>query len=178
MPVAIKAEIDIRPVLQLVNGLSENAIRNAWRRALRKTGNWVKTYVARSLSGEIKVPQKVLKQRLYFFLRSAMMEGKVWLGINAIEAERLGKVRQTRRGVTAGRHRFDGAWIYQSKRGSPNDGGVFRRVGRERSPYERVKLEWDEAGERAFRAVAAKAEARLFEILEQELRWEISKVTR
>jgi len=177
MPVAIKAEIDIRPVLQLVNGLSQVAVSNAWRRALRKTGDWIKTHVARSLSSEIKVPQKVLKQRLYFFLRSAK-EGKVWLGINAIEAARLGKARQTRRGVTVGRHRFDGAWLYRSKRGSPNDGGVFRRVGRARTPYEQVRFEWDEAGERAFRSVAARAQARLFEILEQELRWEVSKLTK
>lgn len=201
MPAILKAEIDIRPVLQLASGLSEFAISNAWRRALRKTGDWVKTHVARTLSSDLKVPQRVLKQRLYFFLRSnKMMEGKVWLGLNEIEARRLGSPRQTRTGVTVGRHRFDHAWIYQTWRNTPKNGGVFRRTGKfmtirrhhytngpkgrewwteeRREAYEEVRFEWDEAGERAFREIAARAQARLFEILEQELRWEISKVTR
>lgn len=194
MAVALKAEIDIRPVLQIGHGLSDAALEHAWRRALRKTGEWIRTHVARTLSSEIKVPQKVLKQRLYFFLRS-MKQGKVWLGINPIEARRLGAARQTRRGVTVGRHRFDGAWTMKIR----DPGGVYRRTGRWRigkrhvvtngpagkeywqnnvmvEAYEEVKFDWDEAGERAFRSVAARAQERLFEILAQELRYELSKL--
>ncbi|MGQ5522644.1 hypothetical protein ACUHMQ_05205 [Chitinimonas sp. PSY-7] len=177
MPVTLRSEINLQPVLALSHALKEEAVRNAWRRAMRKTGNWVKTHVAKVLSPELKIPQKVLKQRLYFFLRSKMMEGKVWLGINPIEADRLGQPRQNRTGITAGRHRFEQAWIYQGKQGG-QQGKVFRRVGRARTPYTRVHLDIDDAGERAFRAVTAQAEARLLAIFEQELRWEINKVKR
>ncbi|QND83770.1 Uncharacterized protein ChrSV_1543 [Chromobacterium vaccinii] len=169
---SMKSEFDIRPVLALSAGLREEAIRQAWRRALRKTGEWVKTHVARQLSGELKIPAKVLKQRLYFFLRS-LMEGKVWLGINPLEAARLGRVRQTRTGVTAGRHRFPGAWVMKYR--DPN--GVYRRTGSERGHYAKVMFEWDDAAERVFRQVAAQAEARLLVVLEQEIRWELRKVT-
>ncbi|MGC0151888.1 hypothetical protein ACPRNU_05455 [Chromobacterium vaccinii] len=168
----MKSELDIRPVLALSAGLREEAIRQAWRRALRKTGEWVKTHVARQLAGEVKIPVKLIKQRLYFFLRS-LMQGKVWLGINPIEAGRLGKVRQTRAGVTAGRHRFPGAWVMKYR--DPN--GVYRRTGNDRGLYEKVRFEWDDAAERVFRRVAGEAEARLLVVLEQEIRWELRKVT-
>lgn len=176
MPVGLKVEIDIRPALAMARVLSENAVRAAWRRALKKTGKWVKTYVAKGVSREVKIPQKVLRERLYFFLRSKMMEGKVWLGANPIEAHRIGTPRQTRRGVTVGRLRFDGAWIYRSKHSSSKDGKVFRRVGAARAPFEMVRYEWDEVGQRVFQEVAGRAEERMMLILEQELNYEIHKL--
>ena len=175
MPIALKVELDIRPALAMASVLSESAVRAAWRRALKKTGQWVKTYVAKGVSREVKIPQKVLRARLYFFLRS-MMEGKVWLGTNPIEAHRIGTPRQTRRGVTVGRLQFDGAWIYRSRHSSSKEGKVYRRVGAARAPFEMVRYEWDAVGERVFREVAGRAEARMMQILEQELNYEIHKL--
>ncbi|NHR08072.1 phage tail protein [Chromobacterium haemolyticum] len=121
----LKNEIDIQPLQALYQGLSDAAFQNAWRRALRKTGNWVRVHVAKRLSTATRIPQKVIKQRVYFFLRS-QMHGKVWLGLNPIEAGRLGSARQTRAGVTVGRHRFPGAWVMRYR----DPGGVYRRTGR------------------------------------------------
>lgn len=177
MAVTMKAELDIGRLRYLQDALSAAAFSRAWARALRKTGKWIQTHVAKAVSVQTRIPQRVLRERLYFFLRSRMT-GKVWLGINAIEADRLGAPRQTRTGVTVRSHRFAGAWVMRSQRDLAGNGKVFRRVGRERVPYERVKVDWGDAGEAAFRAVAARAEERLLQILEQELRFEIIKVLR
>ena len=98
--------------------------------------------------------------------------GKVWLGLNAVEADRLGTPRQTRTGITAGRHQFKSAWTMRKR--APN-GSVYRRTGKARLPYERVKLDWAESGESAFRSVAELAEQRLLTILKQEVNYEIQK---
>lgn len=167
----LKVDIDVSQVLALVRHLPPSVMQNAWRRTLRKTVKWVQTQTAKIVSKATNIPQKLLRQRLYFFLRSRD-SGKVWLGLNAIEAERLGKVRQTRRGVTAGRFRFEGAWLM--KKVAP-DGPVYRRKGRGRMPYERVKFDWSGHGDAAFREAAAKVEARLLVILRQEVNYEIQK---
>lgn len=199
MSSTIKVELDIKQVLDLMHGLPPAAMQNAWRRTLRKTANWVKSQTAKAVSKETRIPQKLLRQRLYFFLRSRDT-GKVWLGLNALEADRLGTPRQTRSGVTVGRHRFQSAWIYRSrysdggaqraikiKRSSgavetksynssdANTGKVFQRVGKARTPYQRVKFDWSGSGEAAFRDAAARAEERLLVVLRQEVNYEIQK---
>lgn len=171
MPTTLKVEIDIKPVLSLVQGLSPAAMQNAWRRTLRKTGNWIKGQTAKAVSKATRIPQKLLRQRMYFFLRSRDT-GKVWLGLNAIEANRLGKVRQTRKGVTAGRFRFEGAWLMSKV--AP-DGPIYQRKGKERRPYEQVKFDWAGLGEAAFREAAARAEERLLIVLRQEVNYELQK---
>lgn len=197
MTETLKIEIDINQVMKLAHGLSPTAMQNAWRRTLRKTGNWIKSQAARAVSKEMQIPKKVLVRRIYFFLRSRDT-GKVWLGLNALEADRLGAPKQTRTGVKVGRHSFKSAWIYDSRwvgkekqipirhgNGSVemkryvtsdiNAGRVMRRIGKERTPYERVKVDWADKGEVAFRAAAAKAEERLLVILRQEVNYEIQK---
>lgn len=167
----LKVEVDISKVLILGRVLSEAAMIRAWRRALRKTANWVKGQTAKAVSKETKIAQKVIRQRLYFFLRSKA-EGKVWLGLNRIEAHRLGKVRQTRKGVSAGRFSFPGAWL--KKKVAP-EGPIYRRVGENRLPYELVTHDWAESGEKAFRAVATVVGDRLRTVLKQEINYEIQK---
>ena len=169
--VDIKVEIDIIPVLNMMHGLTETAMQNAWRRTLRKTANWVKSQTAKAVSRETRIPQKLLRHRLYFFLRSRDT-GKVWLGLNAFKASQLGKIRQTRNGVTAGRFRFDGAWIMRKV--APN-GPVYRRMGKGRTPYEKVKFDWSGPGEAAFREAASRVEERVQTILRQEINYEIQK---
>lgn len=171
MSTTLNVEIDIDQVLRLARELPPSAMQNAWRRTLRKTSNWIKGQTAKSVSQSTKIPQKLLRRRIYFFLRSRDT-GKVWLGLNAIEANRLGKVRQTRNGVTAGRFRFDGAWLMSKV--AP-DGPIYHRKGKERMPYEQVKYDWSGAGEAAFREVAARAEERLLVVLRQEVNYEIHK---
>lgn len=171
MSETLRVEIDVYEALRILRQLSPKAMQNAWRRSLRKTHVWIKGQVAKAVSKNSKIPQKVLRSRIYFFLKS-YDTGKVWLGLNAVEAERLGYPRQTRTGITAGRFRFQSAWVM--KRVAP-DGPVYRRTGKARLPYERVKYDWADAGESAFRSVATLAEQRLLTILKQEVNYEIQK---
>lgn len=167
----LRVEIDVKQTFDLMRHLKPAAMQNAWRRTLRKTTVWIKGQTARAVAKETRIPQKVLRSRVYFFLKS-YDTGKVWLGLNAVEAERLGNPRQTRSGVTVGRHRFKSAWMMSNI--APN-GPVYRRIGKKRLPYERVKLDWAQAGESAFRSIASLAEQRLLAILRQEVNYEIHK---
>ncbi|QDQ28240.1 phage tail protein [Chitinimonas arctica] len=167
----LKVQLDTRQVNDLLNGLPPAAMQAAWRRTLRKTSTWVKSQIAKIVAKDTKVPQKVLRQRLYFFLRSRDA-GKVWLGLNPLQANRLGTPRQTRRGVTVGKHRFAGAWTMAQRAPA---GPVFQRTGKGRYPIAEVKLEWDAPGEAAFRQVAAQVEARLLVVLQQEVNYELHK---
>lgn len=190
----LKVEIDTRQVLDLLRGLSDTAMQNAWRRTLRKTANWVKSQTAKAVSKEAKIPQKLLRQRLYFFLRSRDT-GKVWLGLNAIEAHRIGTPKKRSKDVYAkaegkysgktrsfyshadnwiqvGKYRFNNAW-HMSRR-DPG-GAIYQRTGKDRVPYEMAKIDWDQAGGAAFREAAAKAEERLLVILRHEVNYEIQK---
>ena len=168
----LKVELDISAVQRMARGLTPAQFTLAWRRTLRKVSHWAKGQVAKAVAADTRIPQKVLRQRVYFFLRSRD-SGKVWLGLNPVEAARLGKVRQTRKGVTVGRHRFAGAWT-MSKRDP--DGKVYKRSGEARLPYAEVKMDWEQAGEAAFERIAEKIEDHLLHILRQEVNYEIQKV--
>ena len=98
----LKVEIDIKQVTAALDGLSSAAMQAAWRRTLRKTAAWIKSQTSKEVSAATKIPQKVIKSRLYFFLRSADT-GKVWLGLNPVEAHRIGTVTKTGKGMRAGR---------------------------------------------------------------------------
>lgn len=201
----IKVEVDVSTALAILRNISKPAMQRAWRKTLRKTSNWIKSQAAKEVSAKTLVPQRVLKSRIYFFLRDSNT-GKVWLGLNPLEADRIGKPRQTKKGVTVARHRFNHAWImkssakvgemrriiYTGKDGTKHSrnititqkevnsrqsrvGKVFERVGRNRNPYKSVKIDWSADGEAAFRKVSAAAEKRLFELLIQEVNYEILK---
>ncbi|RKT98737.1 phage tail protein, partial [Burkholderia sp. Nafp2/4-1b] len=98
--------------------------------------------------------------------------GKVWLGLNPIEAHRLGAVRRTKKGMRAGKTLFDGAW--RKTKAQPN-GAIFRRVGKSRLPYEVVQVDWAPTGDAAFRRAAQACEARLMTVLRQEVNYELQK---
>lgn len=168
---SLKVEIDIKQVMSLIKDLPPAAMTRAWRRALRKTGVWVKGQTAKAVSKSVAIPQKVLRSRVYFFLRSRD-SGKVWLGLNDVQAHRVGRSRSTRRGISVGRHRFDGAWtMTKAQPGGP----IYQRVGKSRKPYRAVKIDWSGPGETAFRQAAQAAEERLLVILRQEVNYEIQK---
>lgn len=109
MSTTISIEIDILPALN--NWCC--ACAEAWRRALQKTGAWVKTCVTRKLGKTAKIPRKALmvggrRSRLRleaYFDRNDEGVMKVWLGLRPVDAHRLayGKgATQTRGGGARG----------------------------------------------------------------------------
>lgn len=167
----LKVEIDVGQVTATLQGLPAAVMQAAWRRTLRKTAAWIKSQTAKEVSRATRIPQKVIKNRLYFFLRSADT-GKVWLGLNPVEAHRIGTVSKTSKGMRAGRLTFEGAWR-QSKRNP--EGPLYRRTGKAHSPFEKVTVDWSDSGDPAFRRAAKLCEARLLVILRQEVNYEIQK---
>lgn len=167
----LKIEIDVKGALEALAGLTPAAMQAAWRRTLRKTGAWIRSRTAKEVGSATGIQQKLLRQRMYFFLRSANT-GKVWLGLNPIEAHRLGAVRRTKKGVRAGKWLFEGAW---RKTKVQPDGPIYRRVGKARLPFEVVRVDWSQSGDAAFRRAAQACEARLLTVLRQEVNYEIQK---
>jgi hypothetical protein len=164
---SLHVTLDVRPVLDTLRGFGGDVMKNAWKRALRKTGKWLMTGVARDLSATTQIPLAVIRRRLRYYLRS-QEQGKVWLGANPIEVDRLGTPRQNETGVTVGGLYFPGAWKSGRR--------VFQRVGRDRLPIERVRFDWSASAEAAFRRAVKAAEIRLRAILLQEVHYELSKL--
>lgn len=164
MATRFNIEVNVDEVLHLAHSLTPRAMQNAWRRTLKKTGKYLQSQVAKKLSPIAQIPQKVIKQRLYYFVKS-LDKAKVWLGLEKLAAERLGKARQTKKGVKVGKHLFEKAFYRKNK--------VFRRVGSARLPIERVLFDFGDKGEAAFQDGIASAEQRLLTILRQEINFEL-----
>ncbi|CAM3793987.1 phage tail protein [Castellaniella denitrificans] len=150
--------------------ISKEACRRAARRAVRKTAKWTEGQAARTMSAQLRIQQKIIRQRLRTYTKGSGLDQKVWLGLNSLAARRLGIPKRRGSGTQVGRHFFEGAFPIQRY-----GGGVYRRTGPGRFPLELAKMEIDEVGADALREAVRKTEARLLEIMRQELRYEFSK---
>lgn len=56
----IYVDYDTSAVERILKKLSGEALDQAWRRALQKTGAWIKTRVTQELSKTVKIPRKAL----------------------------------------------------------------------------------------------------------------------
>lgn len=185
----IELQIDTTSVAILADAFGANMeqMQAAEVRALNKTMKWVRTHSVRAVSKEMKVAAKLVRQRIRAFKATRRHRiGKVWAGLEPIAAHRLGRTKQNRRGVRAGRHLFPGAFTADVGRGKLV---VFKRTGEpkrqmkrgryakrniKREPIERVELEMDQqAITDALDDLFAGANERFFEILRQELNYQV-----
>lgn len=169
----INASLSQADVERLVGmfGLSRDAVRRAARRAVAKAARWTQGQASRAMSAELRIQQRVLRARLRLYRRGEGLEQKVWLGLNAVAAARLGTPKRRAGGTQVGQHFFKDAFPIRRY-----GGGVYRRLGPDRFPLELAKLEIDEVGAAALREAAQRADERLMQIMQQELRYELSKV--
>ena len=177
--------------------LAPKASGLAERRAINKTLRWMRTHIARAVSQQQRIAQTAVRQRLRAYPVSGSGPGKLWFGINAIEASRAGRARQTRTGVSVAGRRYQGAfyktvyggtpdiWIRTaSKHFDPKDYPESTFGGRssgwvqengDRFPLAKAMLSLE--GVRPhFDEWSRKAHQRLLEILEQELNYELQKL--
>lgn len=138
-----------------------------------------------------------VRQRLRAYpVSGGTMRGKLWFGVNAIEASRIGKARQTRAGVSVAGRRYQGAFFKQVYGSSPD---IWIRTsskhfnstdypdssqGRRRSgfveesdnrfPLAKAKVSLDQVRPH-FDSWVKRADERLLEILKQELNFELQK---
>ncbi|MDD2056321.1 hypothetical protein N5D52_10180 [Pseudomonas sp. GD03860] len=92
----------------------------AQRRAINKTLRWLRTYIAREVSQQERVAVGAVRQRLRAYSVGSNGQGKLWFGINPIEASRAGRPRQTRAGVSVGNRRYQGAFFKKVYGGQPD----------------------------------------------------------
>ena len=96
------------------------AAANAQRRAINKTLGWLMTRIARAVGSQEQIAISAVRQRLRSYpVAGGGMRGKLWFGINAIEARRIGPPRKTGQGVSVKGRRYRGAFlgkVYGSKK--------------------------------------------------------------
>ena len=169
----------------------------AQRRAINKTLGWLRTHIARAVGKQERIAIGAVRQRLRAYpVSGGAMRGKLWFGVNAIEASRIGRARQSRTGVSVAGRRYQGAFFKQVYGSSPDiwirtsskhfnatdypgstqgrRSSGFIAEGDNRFPLAKAKVSLDQVRPH-FDSWVKRADERLLEILEQELNFELQK---
>ena len=180
--------------------LVPKAAANAQRRAINKTLGWLRTHIARAVGRQEKIAVKAVRQRLRSYpVDGGTMRGKLWFGINPLEASRAGRARQTKAGVSVAGRRYRGAfykkvygnqaevWIrtaskHFDKADYPDSDITSHKGSRsgwisensDRHPMAKAKISL-EAVRPHFEAWSRKTDERLMQILKQEMNFELQK---
>ncbi|WP_219855062.1 phage tail protein [Pseudomonas luteola] len=137
-------------------------------RALRKTGQWLRTHSTREIAKELGIVQSPIRHRYSIYSQATANQVKVWVGLQPISVHYLGDPKQTATGVKVGHRIYDDAFIGQMKNGPEM---VFRRKGRERLPLERVTEDWEGPAMTVLERWEQRAQRRFVELFEQEARY-------
>lgn len=180
--------------------LVPKAAAAAQRRAINKTLRWLATQIARAVGRQERIAVAAVRQRLRAYpVSGGANSGKLWFGLNAMEASRIGRPRQSRSGVSVAGRRFQGAffkkvygnsadvWIRTaSKHFDASDypdsdvsgaGGVSSGWIAEhgsRFPLAKAKVSLEQARPH-FESWIRKADEQLLHVLQQELNFELQK---
>lgn len=110
--------------------LVPKAAAAAQRRAINKTLGWLRTHIARAVGKQERIAIGAVRQRLRAYPTSGgAMRGKLWFGLNAIEASRIGRVRQTSRGVSVAGRRYQGLELTDQAGLARTDIGTRLKLG-------------------------------------------------
>ncbi|MNM59768.1 hypothetical protein D3C81_710290 [compost metagenome] len=182
--------------------LVPKAVAAAQRRAINKVLRWLRTHIARDVGRQERIAIAAVRQRLKAFPVSSNGQGRLWFGINPIEASRAGRPRQTRSGVSVAGRRYEGAFFKRVYGGSPDiwirtaskhfeasdypdsevSGGGGRRSGwisenDSRFPLAKAKISLDDTRAH-FESWTNRAHERLQVVMEQEMNFELQKYLR
>ncbi len=180
-------------------GLVPKAIAAAQRRAISKTLRWLRTHISRDVGRQERIAIAAVRQRLKAFPVSSNGQGRLWFGINPIEASRAGRPRQIRSGVSVAGRRYQGAFFKRVYGSNPDiwirtaskhfdandypDSEVSGRGGRRsgwigendsRFPLAKAKISLEEVRPH-FEAWTNRAHERLLVVMAQELNFELQK---
>jgi len=176
------------------------AAANAQRRAINKTLRWLSSNIARTVGRQERIAVAAVRQRLRAYpVSGGANSGKLWFGLNAMEASRIGRARQGQSGVSVAGRRFQGAfykkvygngadiWIRTaskhfdadhypdstvSARGRASSGWIAEHDSR--FPLAKAKVSLEQARPH-FESWVRKADAQLLHVLQQELNFELQK---
>jgi len=176
------------------------AAANAQRRAINKTLRWLSSNIARAVGRQERIAVAAVRQRLRAYpVNGGASSGKLWFGLNAIEASRIGRPRQSRSGVSVAGRRFQGAffkkvygnsadvWIRTASKhfnsadypdsdvsaaGGASSGWIAEHGSR--FPLAKAKVSLEQARPH-FESWVRKADEHLVHVLQQELNFELQK---
>ena len=180
------------------------AAAKAQRRAINKVLGWLRTHIARAVGKQERIAMRAVRQRLRSYpAKGSASQGRLWFGINPIEASRIGRPRQTSSGVSVAGRRYRGAfyrrvyggqadiWIrtgskhfeaedypaseLSSSRGQRHGSMDSEMYGR--FPLAKAKVLLEEVRP-LFDEWVRRADQRLVEVLLQELNFELIKASR
>ncbi len=166
--------------LSVSGAVSEQKLRLARYRTLRKLEAWASTHIARDLSDIADAKLKSLRSRLKTRVTQQGDKMSVWVGLNPIAAHRLGTARQTKRGVSVRSHRFKSAFMYKgialrrissanSDESEEFDIDRGNMEGYPRFPLAKVGKKIDHQGQQAIKRINAMLAQRFEEIFTREL---------
>lgn len=177
---ALYADFDDRALRRFASALSEPRLLAASRRATSKAARWMHTQVSRQVGDEEQLPKRLIRVsrgKVYDkgWRRNDANSGyayKVWLGLNPLPADKLGRIRKLGKGYSVmGGRRFPGAFM--PLRHPLYAGKLYQRTTKYRFPVQRVMVEWHEAGRKAFEQNVPRLQVRYRELMLQELRFEV-----
>jgi len=180
--------------------LVPKAAAAAQRRAINKTLRWLATHIARAVGRQERIAVAAVRQRLRAYpVSGGANSGKLWFGLNAMEASRIGRPRQSRSGVSVAGRRFQGAffkkvygnsadvWIRTASKhfdaSDYPDSDVSGAAGASsgwiaehgsRFPLAKAKVSLEQARPH-FESWIRKADEQLLHVLQQELNFELQK---
>jgi hypothetical protein len=180
--------------------LVPKAAAAAQRRAINKTLRWLATHIARAVGRQERIAVAAVRQRLRAYpVSGGANSGKLWFGLNAMEASRIGRPRQSRSGVSVAGRRFQGAffkkvygnnadvWIRTASKhfdasdypdsdvsgaGGASSGWIAEHGSR--FPLAKAKVSLEQARPH-FESWIRKADEHLAHVLQQELNFELQK---
>lgn len=180
--------------------LVPKAAAAAQRRAINKTLRWLATHIARAVGRQERIAVAAVRQRLRAYpVSGGANRGKLWFGLNAMEASRIGRPRQSRSGVSVAGRRFQGAffkkvygnsadvWIRTASKhfnasdypdsdvsgaGGASSGWIAEHGSR--FPLAKAKVSLEQARPH-FESWIRKADEQLLHVLQQELNFELQK---
>jgi len=180
--------------------LVPKAAAAAQRRAINKTLRWLASHIARAVGRQERIAVAAVRQRLRAYpVSGGANSGKLWFGLNAMEASRIGRPRQSRSGVSVAGRRFQGAffkkvygnsadvWIRTASKhfdasdypdsdvsgaGGASSGWIAEHGSR--FPLAKAKVSLEQARPH-FESWIRKADEQLLHVLQQELNFELQK---
>jgi hypothetical protein len=193
------SEKDVRAFSDLAKVVPKAAAA-AQRRAINKTLGWLRTHIAKDVSKNERIALRAVRQRLRSYpITGSSKSGKLWFGVNLMDASRVGRPYEGKTSVSVAGRRYRGAF-YQKVYGSKaniwirkaskhfnaedypeseiSSGGGVRSgwiaENGDRFPLAKAKVSWDSV-DTHFYAWAKKADDRLLIILKQEMNFELHK---
>lgn len=167
----IELNISEQGIAQIVDelGATQNQCAKALVSTLSKMARWLQTRTTKGLSAELQIKQKIIRRRLKKTSIVSTANGyaiKLWYGLNDISLIHLG-ARETKKGVTAGKHKVSGAFIAK--------GQVFKRTGKARLPIEKqVVIIQKQANDYLEGAISQRDfDTQFFKTFEHELKWQM-----